>query len=96
VENSGKWGRSADALPGVVAKGKLGKRSVILALAAFAADAIARGAAGAYCRIDFPADGTGAFERQPPARLVGILPNGISLAVGAWLLMAVSTLGAFT
>jgi hypothetical protein len=35
-----QWGRSADALPGVVAKGKFGKRSVMLALAAFAADAI--------------------------------------------------------
>ena len=35
-----QWGRSADALPGAVAKGKLGKRSVMLALAAFAANAI--------------------------------------------------------
>lgn len=35
-----QWGRSADALPGVVAKGRFGKRSIMLALAAFAADAI--------------------------------------------------------
>lgn len=35
-----QWGRSADALPGVVATGRLGKRSIMLALAAFAADAI--------------------------------------------------------
>lgn len=34
-------GRSAAAIPGAVAQGKLGKRSVILALAAFAAGAIA-------------------------------------------------------
>ena len=36
-----QWGRSADALPGVVAKGRLGKRSVILALLAFGAGVIA-------------------------------------------------------
>ena len=35
-----QFGRSADALPDAVAKGKLGKRSVILALLAFAAGAI--------------------------------------------------------
>jgi hypothetical protein len=36
-----QWGRSATATPGVVAQGKFGKRSVILALAAFTAGAIA-------------------------------------------------------
>jgi hypothetical protein len=36
-----QWGRSAAAIPGAVAQGKLGKRSVILELAAFAAGAIA-------------------------------------------------------
>ncbi|MEO5759967.1 MAG: hypothetical protein ABIQ51_24290 [Mesorhizobium sp.] len=35
-----QWGRTAEA-PGVVAQGRLGKRSVILALCAFAAGAIA-------------------------------------------------------
>ncbi|QPC93336.1 hypothetical protein [Mesorhizobium sp. INR15] len=36
----GQWGRTADA-PSVVVQGRLGKRSVILALSAFAAGAIA-------------------------------------------------------
>ena len=38
-----QWGRSADALPDAVAKGRLGKRSVILALLAFGAGVIALG-----------------------------------------------------
>ena len=36
-----QWGRSSDALPGAAAKGRLGKRSVILALLAFGAGVIA-------------------------------------------------------
>lgn len=36
-----QWGRGADAVPGTVARTTFGKRSVILALAAFAAGAVA-------------------------------------------------------
>lgn len=36
-----QWGRSTAAVPGAVAQGRLGKRSVILALSAFAAGALA-------------------------------------------------------
>ena len=120
-----QWGRSADALPGVVAKGKFGKRSVMLALAAFAADAIVfiamvvlpsgaselsqNVATGAFMTIFLLAAplahiaglifGLMALARSNDSRLlglVGILLNGLSLAVGVWLVMlSVSTLGAF-
>ena len=36
-----QWGRSTEAVPGAVARGRFGKRSVILALAAFTAGALA-------------------------------------------------------
>ena len=36
-----QWGRGAAAVPGEIVQTKLGKRSVILALAAFAAGAVA-------------------------------------------------------
>ena len=121
-----QWGRSADALPGAVAKGKFGKRSIMLALVAFAADAIVftamvelpsgaselsqNVATGVFMTIFLLAApvahvagvifGLMALARSNDSRLlglVGILLNGASLAIGAWLLMAmVSTLGAFT
>jgi hypothetical protein len=121
-----QWGRSADVLPGVVAEGKFGKRSIMLALAAFAADAIVftamvvlpsgasevseNVATGVFMTIFLLAAplahitglifGLMALARSNDSRLlgpVGILLNGVSLAVGAWLLMAMaSTLGAFT
>ncbi|TIN24341.1 MAG: hypothetical protein E5Y31_17375 [Mesorhizobium sp.] len=36
-----QWGRSTAAVPGAAAQGRLGKRSIILALSAFAAGALA-------------------------------------------------------
>ena len=120
-----RWGRSAGALPDAAAKGRLGKRSVMLALAAFAANAIgfsatsilpsgaselsqdiAKGISIAIFLLGAPlAHGAGlifglmALARSNDSRLlglVGILLNGLSLAVVVWLVtLAVSTLGAF-
>ena len=120
-----QWGRSADALPGAVAKGKLGKRSVMPALAAFAANAIgfavaailpsgaselsediAKGISMTIFLLAAPLAhiaglifGLIALARSNDSRLlglVGILLNGLALAVGIWLVtLAVSTLGAF-
>ncbi|UVK36775.1 hypothetical protein LHFGNBLO_003735 [Mesorhizobium sp. AR10] len=121
-----QWGRSVDAAPGVVAKGKLGKRSVILALAAFAAGAVALAtmvalpsnasalaqniATSAFMAVFLLAAplahivglifGLMALARSNDSRLlgvVGILLNGISLAAGILLVVAMaSSIGAYT
>jgi hypothetical protein len=122
-----QWGRSAAvAVPGAVAQTTFGKRSVILALAAFVAGAVAitimvampsdasertqSVATGFFMLVFFLAGPlahiTGlvfavmALARSNDNRslgLLGIVLNGLSVALGLALLAAMaSTIGAFT